>query len=104
MEILENLLEQGFTFRSFPACPRHLGVEKHNCAALLELTPAGGLRQFSSAGHLLDGEITLLVERQGRGMFVYKSKQISAEGEPLESFERFLKELRATLKQQERNT
>ncbi len=104
MEILENLLEQGFTFRSFPAYPRHMGVEKYNCAALLELTPEGGLRQFSSAGYLLDGQIALLVERQGRRMFVYKSKQVEAEGEPLKNFERFLKELRVALGQQERKT
>ena len=44
MEILENLLRQGFTFRSFPAHPRHPDVAMYNCAALLELTPAGGLR------------------------------------------------------------
>ena len=101
MEILENLLQQGFTFRSFPAYPRHLGVQKYNCAALLELTPEGGLRQFSSAGYLLDGQIALLVERQGRQMFIHKSKQVEAAGEPLENFERFLKELRAALAQQE---
>ena len=44
MEILENLLQQGFTFCSFPAYPRHLDAEQHNCAALLELTPEGRLR------------------------------------------------------------
>ncbi len=42
--MLEDLLRQGFTFCSFPAHPRHLDAEKHNCAALLELTPEGGLR------------------------------------------------------------
>lgn len=103
MEILENLLEQGFTFRSFPAYPRHLGVEKYNCVALLEPAPEGGVRQFSSAGYLLDGQIALLIERQGRRMFVHKSKQVEAAGEPLENFERFLKELRVALGQQEGN-
>ena len=101
MEILENLLEQGFTFRSFPAYPRHMAVEKYNCVALLEPAPEGGVRQFSSAGYLVDGQIALLIERQGRRMFVHKSKQVEAAGEPLENFERFLNELRATLAQQE---
>ncbi len=104
MEILENLLERGFTFRSFPAYPRHMAVEKYNCAALLEPTPEGGVKLFSSAGYLLDGQIALLVERKGRPMFVYKSKQVEAEGEPLENFGRFLEELRAALAQQARNT
>ncbi len=35
--------------------------------ALLEMTPEGGIKQFSAAGLLLEtGEIALLVERQGR--------------------------------------
>lgn len=44
IEMLEYFLRQGFTFRSFPAYPRHLDAEQHNCAALLELTPEGRLR------------------------------------------------------------
>ena len=98
MQVLEKLLEAGFAFRSFPAYPRHVGVEKHHCAALLEMTPDGAIRQFSSAGYLLgSGEIALLVERGGRSLFVYKSKEVPAEGEPLENYRRFLGELRAIL-------
>ncbi len=98
MDTLEKLLRQGFAFRSFPAYPRHLGVEKYNCAALLEHTAEGKWRQFSSSGYLLEGgKIALLVERQGRPMFVYKSKQVPAEGEILGNYRRFLEELRSVL-------
>ena len=101
MQVLEKLLEAGFAFHSFPAYPRHVGVEKHHCAALLEMTSEGAIRQFSSAGYLLDsGEIALLVDRGGRPIFVYKSKEIPAEGEPLENYRRFLDELRAILETQ----
>ena len=100
MDALERLLEQGFSFRSFPAYPRHLGVEKYHCVALLERTPEGTWKQFSSAGYLLDGQIALLVEREGRPTFVYKSKRLPAEGEPLENYQRFLRELQSTLEQQ----
>ena len=44
IEMLENLLQQGFNFSASRPYPRHLDAEKHNCAALLELTPEGGLR------------------------------------------------------------
>jgi hypothetical protein len=100
MGILESLLERGFTFRSFPVYPRHLGIVKYNCAALLELTPEGKWKQFSSTGYLLEDQIALLVEREGRPTFVYKSKQLPAEGEPLASLRRFEQELQSALEQQ----
>jgi hypothetical protein len=100
MDTIEKLLRQGFTFRSFPAYPRHLGVEKYTCAALLERTAEGEWRQFSSAGALLEeGEIALLVERLGRSVFVYKSRELPAEGERLENYRRFMEELRSALGQ-----
>ena len=101
MDLLEKLVEQGFTLRNFPAYERHLGVQKYGCAALLEPTPEGIWRRFSSAGYLLEGQIALLVERGGEKFFVHKSKQLAAEGQPLEDFARFLKELGALLAQQE---
>lgn len=101
MSVLETLLDQGFTFRSFPVYPQHMGVEKYHCAALLELSEEGKVRQFSSAGYLLDtGEIALLIERQGKSLFVYKSNEMPAEGDPMENYRRFVEELRSILDQQ----
>ena len=100
MELLEKLVAEGFTLRTFPTYERHLGVEKYNCVALLEPTPEGRWRRFSSPGYLLDGQIALLVERSGKKFFVFKSKQLPAEGEPLAQFECFLKELDALLSAQ----
>ncbi|MBI2816460.1 MAG: hypothetical protein HYX72_05945 [Acidobacteria bacterium] len=101
MNILETLLDRGFAFRPFPAYPRHLGVEKYHCAALLELTPEGKLKLFSSAGYLLDsGEIALLIERQDKSVFVHKSKEVPAEGEVLDRYQRFLRELQSALDKQ----
>ena len=100
MNALEKLVEQGFLLRSLPQYPRHLRVEKYDCAALVELTPEGSLRQFSSAGFLIDGQIALLVERDGRQVFAYKVKQVEAEGERLEAFRSFERELKEVLEQQ----
>ena len=100
MDVLEKLVEKGFAVRSLPAYPRHLRVEKHGCAALLERTLEGRWKQFSAAGYLVDGQIALLVEREGRQFFAYKSKQVPAEGEPLEHFRRFERELRSALENQ----
>lgn len=101
MIALEKLLEQGFEFRTSATYPRHVITVKYQFAALLEMTAEGRIRQFSSAGLLLEtGEIALLVERQGRSAFVHKSKEVAAEPEKLESYQRFLRELRGALEQQ----
>ena len=95
--MLEKLVAEGFTLRSLPQYPRHLRVEKYDCGALLELTPEGKLRLFSAAGYLLDGQIALLVERDGRQVFAYKKKQVAADGEAMGNFRRFRQELDALL-------
>ena len=100
MDALEKLLREGFSLRNLHTYPRHLRVEKHGCAALLEQTPEGRWKQFSSAGYLLDGQIALLVERGGRAVFAYKSKYVPAEGEAMENFRRFEQELRSALENQ----
>ena len=100
MDALEKLVAEGFLLRSLPVYPRHLRVEKYNCAALVELTPEGKLKQFSAAGYLVDGQIALLVERAGKQVFAYKSKQNEAEGDAMENFRRFERELGVVLEGQ----
>jgi len=100
MDALEKLVAEGFLLRSLPAYPRHLRVEKYDCAALLELTPEGRLKQFSAAGYLVDGQIALLVERGGKQVFAYKAKQVPAGGEAMENFRRFERELGVVLEGQ----
>ena len=100
MDAIAKLLRDGFSLRSLPAYPRHLAVEKYHCAALLERTPEGRWKQFSAAGYLIDGQIALLIERGVRRVFAYKSKELPAEGEAMENFERFQQELRAVLEEQ----
>lgn len=100
MDLLERLQRLGFTLLSLPAYPRHLAVEKYHCAALLEPTPDGRWKQFSAAGYLMEGRIALLVEREGRPVFVHKSQQWPADGEAKESFLRFQQELRSVLEAQ----
>lgn len=97
MDALEKLVGEGFVLRSLPTYPRHLRVEKYHCAALVELTPEGKLKQFSAAGYLVDGQIALLVERSGRPVFAYKTKLVDAEGEAIENFRRFERELKSVL-------
>ena len=100
MDALEKLVAEGFVLRSLPVYPRHLRVEKYDCAALVELTPEGKWKQFSAAGRLVDGQIALLVEQGGRQVFAYKTKQVEGGGETLENFRRFERELGEVLESQ----
>ena len=100
MDVLEKLVAEGFVLRSLPAYPRHLRVEKYDCAALVEVTAEAKLKQFSAAGYLVDGQIALLVERNGRQVFAHKTKEVEAAGEAMESFRRFERELGAVLEDQ----
>ena len=92
-ELLENLVDAGFSLRSLPAYPRHLAAEKYNFVALLEWAKDNRWRQFSSAGMLIDGQIALLVERDGRSSFVCKSKQVSADDAMMGQYHQFQHEL-----------
>ena len=100
MDAIEKLVQEGFSLRSLATYPRHLAVEKYNCAALLEFKPGGKWKQFSTAGYLLDGQIALLLDRRGRRVFAYKSNELPAEGEALENFQRFQRELQSILEAQ----
>ena len=100
MDAIEKLVQEGFSLRSLATYQRHLAVEKYNCAALLEFKPGGKWKQFSAAGYLLDGQIALLLERRGRRVFAYKSNELPAEGEALENFQRFQRELQSILEAQ----
>ncbi|MBI4459477.1 MAG: hypothetical protein HY648_05410 [Acidobacteria bacterium] len=73
---------------------------KNNCIALLQWNEEGRWEQFSAAGYLVDGQIALLVEREGKLSFVHKARQIPAEGDLPENFLQFQRELRSILEEQ----
>ena len=97
---LPILLERGFRFRSFEAYPRCVGVQRDNFVALVETTPQGGLRLFGTSGYLIGERIAMLVERGGQSVFESKGERIPASPEMLEAFQRFQRDLRATLETQ----
>lgn len=95
--VLDRLKQLGFQLLRLPRYERYVAAERHGFAALLEYTDEGRLRQFSSAGFLVQGELTLLVERAGENQFVSKNQQIRASAQMLADYQRFQRDLRTAL-------
>jgi hypothetical protein len=91
--VLERLIERGFIAVAFPLYASSVGVRKGNCAALLAPVPGGGMRTFGEPSYLVDGNLSVLVARDGRRWFTWKKKQIEATPERLAEVTEFAREL-----------
>ncbi len=85
---LQALTAAGFELVSLPRFPGFVGAKKYGCAVLLEPLEGGGLRQFSAAGYLIEGNIGVLVEKGGEQWFVWKEHKVRATTELLDSVKR----------------
>jgi hypothetical protein len=99
MRTLERLTELGFTFRQLPRYERQVAAERGGFVALLEYTAGGEIRQFSSAGLLLEGQVAVLVYRGEAAVFQAKQVEAPATAEMLESYRVFQQDLSAAMKQ-----
>ena len=91
--ILKRLIERGFAPAAFPLYPSSIGIRRGMFAALLEVARDGGLRKLGEPYFLLDGNLSVCVEAEGRRWFVWKSRRVEATAELLEERKRFAGEL-----------
>jgi hypothetical protein len=96
---LQAMAAAGFELVALPRFPGFVGAKKYGCAALLEPLEGGGLRQFSGAGYLIEGNIAVLVEKGGEPWFVWKERKVRATPELLESVKHLEEELNRLLGQ-----
>lgn len=94
---LQVLAAEGYELVSLPRFPGFVGAKKYDCAALLEPLEGGGLRQFSAAGYVIEGNISVLVEKGGEQWFVWKEHKVRATPELLDSIQRLEEELKQLL-------
>lgn len=94
---LQSLAAAGFELVSLPRFPGYVGAKKHDCAVLLEPLDDGGLRQFTAAGYLIEGNISALVQKGGEQWFVWKAQQVRATPALLDAVQQFETELRSLL-------
>lgn len=91
--LLEKLLQKGFTFASFPLYTDCIGVKKGNCAALLAPDGETGLRLFSEASYVVDGQLSVRVKRSGQELYVWKKKELTVTPEREAEVAAFRREL-----------
>jgi hypothetical protein len=95
--ILERLRASGFTFIAFPLYENYIGVKKGSCAALLAPLSGAGLKIFGEPCYLLNGHLTVRVQRDGREWFIWKTEKLEATPERLAELGRFESELAESL-------
>ena len=91
-EQLQKLYLAGFELQTFERFPTSVGVLRDGCIALLRATPQG-LEIIGTPGWRMGEVMGLLVERDGRQVFLAKSEIIEATPEKLEALRRFREDL-----------
>jgi len=94
---LARLYQSGFDVQTFDRFPRAVGVVRDNCIALLEATPEG-LKIVATPGWRMGESIGVLVEQDGRQVFVHKSETIEATAERLGQLQKFKDDLDGLLR------
>jgi hypothetical protein len=95
--VLERLVTRGFHLVAFPLYASAIGVRRDSWAALLTPEEGRGLRVLGKPSYLMDGNLTVQVERCGSPYFVWKSRSVEATAELLAQLSQFAKDLQEAL-------
>ncbi len=96
-EQLQRLYVAGFELQTFERYPKCIGVVRDNCVALL-VPGVDGLQILGTPGWRMGEVMGVLTEREGRRVFLAKSKIVEATVERLTILERFRDDLAGQLK------
>jgi len=91
------LREHGFDLLEAPATPNRIFVKKHNCSAAIEKDAKGGVRLFAKPGHLIQGEISKLIDRGYQKFLMTSKNEVPATADHLRALHQFSEELKEAL-------
>jgi hypothetical protein len=91
--ILENIAAHGFAIVAFPLYASAVGVRKGDCAALLMPVPNGGMRLLGDPCWLVNGNLSVRVQKNSVDFFVWKKQEVEATAERLAEVGSFRSEL-----------
>jgi hypothetical protein len=97
MKTLERLFAAGFRPIAIPPYENALCVRRGECAALLAPIPNGGLRLLAAPAYIVDGNLSVKLQRGKSEVFVWKKKELEATPERLQELERFRRDLASIL-------
>jgi hypothetical protein len=95
--ILEKMAALGFAIVAFPLYASAVGVRKGNCAALLTPAPNGGMKLLGEPCWLVNGNLSVRVQRGGVESFVWKKQEVEGTPERLTEVADFRRELEEML-------
>jgi|SRR5437868_1882841 len=89
---LQRIYLAGFELQTFERFPKAIGVTREGCIALVEASPEG-LKIVGTPGWRMGDVMGVLVEKDGRQVFQWKSETVDATAERLETLARFRSDL-----------
>ena len=97
MKILEELYAAGFRPVAISPYESALCVRRGECAAILAPVPSGGLKLLAPPAYLIEGNLSVMVRRGGRDLFVWKHRGIEATPERRTALDKFRSDLTVLL-------
>jgi hypothetical protein len=94
---LERLVARGFHLVAYPLYASAIGVRRDGCAALLVPVDGDGFRLLGQPCYLIEGNLSVRVQRPGGPHFVWKDKSVPATSGLLAQLTQFAEELQAAL-------
>jgi hypothetical protein len=91
--VLERMMAHGFAPMIIPLYANSIGIRRNGFAILLEPIQDSGWRILGEPCYVIDGNLSVLVRRQGREWFVCKRKEVEATSEMLAERARFSEDL-----------
>ena len=95
--VLQRLVACGFRLVAFPLYASAIGVRRDSSAALLVPVEGAGLRILGQPCYLIDGNLSVQVQRAGSRHFVWKGRSVEVTSSLLAQLNQFAEELQATL-------
>ena len=93
---LQRLYLEGFGIETFERYPNSVGVIREGIIALFTVTPPG-LQMLGTPGLRMGEVLGVLVERDGRQVFQFKSAVVEATPEQLDALRRFKQDVERLL-------
>jgi hypothetical protein len=97
MKTLERLFAAGYRPIAIPPYENALCVRRGECAALLAPIPNGGLRLLAAPTYIVDGNLSVKLQRGKSEVFVWKKKELEATPERSQELESFRHDLASIL-------
>src|SRR5260370_13884852 len=89
VQAMERLFAAGFRPIAIAPYESALCVKKGNCAALLAPVPGAGIKLLAPPSYLVDGNLSVKLNRASAEVFVWKKKEVEATPEKFNELESF---------------